>query len=82
MAKTTRAWLDECEEFIAMFHAPEKPATVRYFGGAALHRRAASRLRRNFAQEKTCRCMSLAETKAQQIQGDMVYGHSLLRHLK
>jgi 5-methylthioadenosine/S-adenosylhomocysteine deaminase len=82
-AKTTRAWLDECEEFIDKFHAPEKlttacpgPSAVQrcndelLSGCAALARRRALPLH-----------IHLAETHAQQVQGHAIYGHSLLQHL-
>ena len=51
-AKTTQAWLDECEEFIETFHAPEK-LTTACPGPSAVQRctrRASARLRRNDAQ--------------------------------
>ena len=53
-AKTTQAWLDECEEFIETFHAPEK-LTTACPGPSAVQRctdELLQRLRRDFAQEK------------------------------
>jgi 5-methylthioadenosine/S-adenosylhomocysteine deaminase len=82
--KNTKAWLDECEEFIETFHAPEKlttacpgPSAVQrctdeLLGGAAAIA----------AKEKLPVHIHLAETKAQAVQGMTLYGHSLLRHLE
>jgi 5-methylthioadenosine/S-adenosylhomocysteine deaminase len=82
-AKSARTWLDECAEFIAEFHAPEKlttacpgPSAVQrctdeLLGGAA-----------EMARQKALPLhLHLAETKAQAVQGRSIYGHSLLRHL-
>jgi 5-methylthioadenosine/S-adenosylhomocysteine deaminase len=82
-AKSTQAWLDECAQFIDTFHAPDKlttacpgPSAVQrcsdglLVGCAELARRQSLPLH-----------IHLAETKAQQVQGQTIYGHSLLRHL-
>jgi 5-methylthioadenosine/S-adenosylhomocysteine deaminase len=82
-AKSTKAWLDECEAFIDTFHHPEKlttccpgPSAVQrctdelLTGAAALARGKALPMH-----------MHLAETKAQALVGKKLYGHSLFRHL-
>lgn len=82
-AKTTKAWLDECEEFIETFHAPGK-LTTACLGPSAVQRCTDELLagcaeiarRRNLPLH-----IHLAETRAQQVQGDAIYGHSLLQHL-
>jgi 5-methylthioadenosine/S-adenosylhomocysteine deaminase len=82
-AKTTRAWLDECEEFIGTFHAPDKlttacpgPSAVQRCTDELLTGCAAIARKKNLPLH-----IHLAETKAQQVQGDGIYGHSLLKHL-
>ena len=82
-AKSTQAWLDECEEFIATFHAPEKLTTA--CPGPSAVQRCSDELLKGCAEisrKKTLPLhIHLAETKAQQVQGDSLYGHSLLQHL-
>ncbi|HEX9454167.1 MAG TPA: amidohydrolase [Candidatus Binatia bacterium] len=82
-AKTTQAWLDDCEAFIDAFHDPEKlttacpgPSAVQRCSDELLKGCAAIARRRNLPLH-----IHLAETKAQQVQGDSIYGHSLLQHL-
>ncbi len=83
-AKTTRAWLDECEEFIATFHAPDKLTTA--CPGPSAVQRCTDELLQGCAEISRKKNLPLhihlAETKAQQVQGDAVYGHSLLQHLE
>jgi len=83
-AKTTRAWLDECEEFIATFHAPDKLTTA--CPGPSAVQRCTNELLQGCAEISRKKNLPLhihlAETKAQQVQGDTVYGHSLLQHLE
>jgi 5-methylthioadenosine/S-adenosylhomocysteine deaminase len=83
-AKTTRAWLDECEEFIATFHAPDKLTTA--CPGPSAVQRCTDELLQGCAEISRKKNLPLhihlAETKAQQMQGDTVYGHSLLQHLE
>ncbi|MDP9131471.1 MAG: amidohydrolase [Candidatus Binatota bacterium] len=82
-AKSTQAWLDECEEFIATFHAPEK-LTTACPGPSAVQRCTDGLLQgcADIARRKNLPLhIHLAETKAQQVQGNSIYGHSLLRHL-
>jgi len=82
-AKTTRAWLDECEEFIATFHAPDK-LTIACPGPSAVQR-CTDELLRGCAEISRKKHLPLhihlAETKAQQVQGNSIYDHSLLQHL-
>jgi 5-methylthioadenosine/S-adenosylhomocysteine deaminase len=82
-AKTTQAWLDDCEAFIDAFHDPEKlttacpgPSAVQRCSDELLKGCAAIARRRNLPLH-----IHLAETKAQQVQGDSIYGNSLLQHL-
>jgi len=82
-AKTTQAWLDECEEFVATFHAPDKlttacpgPSAVQRCTDALLAGCAEIARKANLPLH-----IHLAETKAQQAQGNAIYGHSLLQHL-
>src|SRR6185295_689249 len=82
-AKTTQAWLDECEEFVATFHAPDKlttacpgPSAVQRCSDGLLAGCAEISRKKNLPLH-----IHLAETKAQQVQGNSIYGHSLLRHL-
>jgi 5-methylthioadenosine/S-adenosylhomocysteine deaminase len=83
-AKTTRAWLDECEEFVATFHAPEKLTTA--CPGPSAVQRCTDELLSGCAeisrQKNLPLHIHLAETKAQQVQGNTLYGHSLLQHLE
>ena len=82
-AKSTQAWLDECEEFIETFHAPEKLTTA--CPGPSAVQRCTDELLSGCAaiarQRKLPLHIHLAETKAQQVQGNSIYGHSLLQHL-
>jgi 5-methylthioadenosine/S-adenosylhomocysteine deaminase len=82
-AKTTEAWLDECEEFVATFHAPEKLTTA--CPGPSAVQRCSDELLRGCAEISRRNNLPLhihlAETKAQQVQGNTLYGHSLLQHL-
>ena len=82
-AKTTQAWLDECEEFIETFHAPEKLTTA--CPGPSAVQRCTDELLKGCAEMSRKRNLPLhihlAETKTQQVQGNGIYGHSLLRHL-
>ncbi len=83
-AKSTQAWLDECEEFIATFHAPEK-LTTACPGPSAVQRCTDELLQGcgEIARKKNLPLhIHLAETKAQQVQGNSIYGHSLLQHLE
>ena len=83
-AKDTRAWLDECEEFIETFHLPEKLTTA--CPGPSAVQRCSDELLTGAADIATKRNLPmhihLAETKAQAVQGSKIYGHSLLRHLE
>jgi 5-methylthioadenosine/S-adenosylhomocysteine deaminase len=82
-AKTTQAWLDECEEFIETFHAPQKLTTA--CPGPSAVQRCSDDLLQGCAEMARKRNLPLhihlAETKAQQVQGNSIYGHSLLQHL-
>ena len=82
-AKTTQAWLDECEEFIETFHAPEKLTTA--CSGPSAVQRCTDELLQGCAEMTRKRHLPLhihlAETKTQQVQGNSIYGHSLLQHL-
>lgn len=82
-AKATKAWLDDCEAFVDSFHAPDKltiacpgPSAVQRCTDELLSGCAAIARRRRLPMH-----IHLAETRAQQVQGNKVYGHSLLRHL-
>ncbi len=83
-AKTSQAWLDECEEFIETFHAPEKLTTA--CPGPSAVQRCTDELLRGCSEISRRNNLPLhihlAETKAQQVQGNSIYGHSLLRHLE
>lgn len=82
-AKTARAWLDECQDFIETFHAPEK-LTTACPGPSAVQRcsdellAGATELAR---QRNLPMHIHLAETKAQAVMGRQLYGESLLAHL-
>jgi 5-methylthioadenosine/S-adenosylhomocysteine deaminase len=82
-AKSSGAWLDECAEFIDSFHAPEKLTTA--CPGPSAVQRCSDELLLGCADMARRRSLPLhihlAETRAQQAQGDAVYGHSLLEHL-
>jgi 5-methylthioadenosine/S-adenosylhomocysteine deaminase len=82
--KNTKTWLDECEEFIGTFHAPEKlttacpgPSAVQRCTDELLTGAAEIAGKRNLPMH-----IHLAETKAQAVQGRQLYGHSLLQHLE
>ena len=82
-ARTTEAWLDECEAFIEAFHAPEKlttacpgPSAVQRCTDELLSRSAKMAQKRNLPMH-----IHLAETKAQAVMGQQMYGTSLLKHL-
>ena len=82
-AKPTNAWLDECEAFIDTFHRPEKlttccpgPSAVQRCTDELLTGAAALARKKNLPIH-----IHLAETKAQAVMGNKLYGHSLLRHL-
>jgi len=82
-AKSTQAWLDECKSFIETFHAPEKLTTA--CPGPSAVQRCSDELLQGCSEIARRRGLPvhihLAETKAQQVQGDKIYGHSLLQHL-
>src|SRR5918994_5045041 len=82
--RNTKVWLDECEEFIQTFHAPEKLTTA--CPGPSAVQRCTDELLRGAAgiakKRKLPMHIHLAETKAQAVQGRKVYGHSLLQHLE
>lgn len=82
-AKTAEAWLDECEQFVATFHAPDKLTTA--CPGPSAVQRCTDRLLTGCAEISRKKNLPLhihlAETKAQQAQGNSIYGHSLLTHL-
>jgi len=82
-AKTTQGWLDECEAFIETFHAPEKlttacpgPSAVQRCTDELLTKSAEMARKRNLPMH-----IHLAETKAQAVIGQQIYGMSLLKHL-
>ena len=82
-AKSTQAWLDECEAFIETFHAPEKlttacpgPSAVQRCSDELLKKSAEMSIRRKLPMH-----IHLAETKAQAVMGRQIYGTSLLKHL-
>jgi 5-methylthioadenosine/S-adenosylhomocysteine deaminase len=82
-AKTTKGWLDECADFIETFHAPDK-LTIACPGPSAVQRCSDDLLTgcAAIAQKNHLPMhIHLAETKAQSVQGSVIYGHSLLRHL-
>src|SRR5256712_544875 len=82
-AKATKAWLDECEAFVETFHAPERlttacpgPSAVQRCTDELLCRSADIARKRNLPLH-----IHLAETKAQAVVGQQIYGKSLLKHL-
>ena len=82
-SKSTQAWLDECESFIDTFHAPEKlttacpgPSAVQRCSDELLTKAAAMARKRKLPMH-----IHLAETKAQAVMGQHIYGTSLLKHL-
>jgi 5-methylthioadenosine/S-adenosylhomocysteine deaminase len=82
-AKPTRSWLDECEEFIAQFHDPDRLTTCS--PGPSAVQRCSDALLQGAAdiarQQKLPLHIHLAETKAQAAMGKRLYGTSLLQHL-
>ncbi|MGE5302970.1 MAG: amidohydrolase family protein, partial [Alphaproteobacteria bacterium] len=82
-AKATQAWLDDCAAFIETFHAPEK-LTTACPGPSAVQRCTDELLTQSaeMAHKKSLPLhIHLAETKAQAVTGQRVYGTSLLAHL-
>jgi len=83
-AKGTQAWLDECESFIDTFHNAGKLTTC--CPGPSAVQRCTDELLVGTAQTAEKRKLPLhihlAETKAQAVQGQKIYGHSLLQHLE
>ena len=82
-SKSTQAWLDECELFLDTFHAPEKlttacpgPSAVQRCSDELLTKAAAMARKRKLPMH-----IHLAETKAQAVMGQQIYGTSLLKHL-
>jgi 5-methylthioadenosine/S-adenosylhomocysteine deaminase len=82
-AKTARAWLDDCEEFLEAFHCPDKLTTC--CPGPSAVQRCSDELLRGAAEMARKRKLPLhihlAETKAQAVMGRKLYGTSLLQHL-
>ena len=81
--QSTEKWIDDCEAFIETFHAPEKlttacpgPSAVQRCTDELLIRSAEVARRRNLPMH-----IHLAETKAQAVMGQRIYGTSLLQHL-
>jgi 5-methylthioadenosine/S-adenosylhomocysteine deaminase len=82
-AKSAQAWLDECEAFIETFHAPEK-LTTACPGPSAVQRCSDELLTKSAEIARTRKLpmhIHLAETKAQAVMGQQIYGTSLLKHL-
>jgi 5-methylthioadenosine/S-adenosylhomocysteine deaminase len=82
-SRSTQAWLDECEGFIETFHAPEKlttacpgPSAVQRCSDELLTQSAEMARKRNLPMH-----IHLAETKAQAVIGQQIYGTSLVKHL-
>ena len=82
-SKSTQSWLDDCEAFIEAFHAPEKlttacpgPSAVQRCSDELLTRAAAMARNRKLPMH-----IHLAETKAQAVMAQQIYGTSLLKHL-
>jgi cytosine/adenosine deaminase-related metal-dependent hydrolase len=78
-----QAWLEECEALISEHHAPEKlticcpgPSAVQRCTDELLAGAAALARRRSLPLH-----IHLAETKAQKIMGERLYGRSLTQHL-
>jgi len=82
-AKATKAWLDDCEEFIDTFHDPNRLTTC--CPGPSAVQRCSDELLRDAAdiahKRKLPMHIHLAETKAQAVMGKRLYGTSLLQHL-
>ncbi|MGH8543372.1 MAG: amidohydrolase family protein [Gammaproteobacteria bacterium] len=82
-SRATQAWLDECEAFIETFHAPEK-LTTACPGPSAVQRCSDELLTKSAETARQRRLpmhIHLAETKAQAVMGQQIYGTSLLKHL-
>src|SRR5215467_3527852 len=82
-AKATEACLDDCEEFIDTFHAPDKLTTCCP-GPSAVQRCSDDLLQgaANIAHKRKLPLhIHLAETKAQAVMGKQLYGTSLVQHL-
>jgi 5-methylthioadenosine/S-adenosylhomocysteine deaminase len=81
--KGTKAWLDDCEEFIDTFHDPNRLTTC--CPGPSAVQRCSDELLREAAdiahKRKLPMHIHLAETKAQAVMGKRLYGTSLLQHL-
>jgi len=82
-AKATQTWLDDCQAFIETFHAPGKLTTA--CPGPSAVQRCTDELLGGAAEMAGKRNLPihihLAETKAQQVMGNRLYGTSLLQHL-
>ena len=82
-AKATKAWLDDCEEFIDTFHDPNRLTSC--CPGPSAVQRCSDELLRGAAdiahKRKLPMHIHLAETKAQAVMGKRLYGTSLLQHL-
>lgn len=81
--RETRAWLEECEAFIAEYDDPQKlttccpgPSAVQRCTDELLTGAAEISRRQNIPLH-----IHLAETKSQKIMGQRLYGRSLLQHL-
>jgi 5-methylthioadenosine/S-adenosylhomocysteine deaminase len=82
-AKATKAWLEDCENFINAFHDPDRLTTCCP-GPSAVQRCSDALLRgaANIARQQSLPLhIHLAETKAQAAMGKRLYGTSLLHHL-
>ena len=82
-AKSAGHWLDDCQNFIETFHAPEK-LTIACPGPSAVQRCSDELLTgaTDLARRKNLPMhIHLAETKAQAVMGRQLYGTSLLGHL-
>jgi 5-methylthioadenosine/S-adenosylhomocysteine deaminase len=82
-AKAAKAWLEDCKEFIDIFHDPDKLTTC--CPGPSAVQRCSDELLRGAAEiarkRKLPLHIHLAETKAQALMGKKLYGTSLLQHL-
>jgi cytosine/adenosine deaminase-related metal-dependent hydrolase len=82
-AKSAQSWIEECEAFIETFHAPEKLTTA--CPGPSAVQRCSDELLAGAAElarrKKVPMHIHLAETKAQAVVGQQIYGTSLLKHL-
>ena len=82
--RETRAWLEECKAFVTEYHEPEHlttccpgPSAVQRCTDELLTGAAEISRRQNLPLH-----IHLAETKAQKIMGQRLYGRSLLQHLE